>query len=122
MQSTGGLNALACTQSGIAAGYMSMYTYICTHPLAIAYAPWFSVSSWTSLQSGIAGSSSGTWTLSSSFNSDYNSEIAISGTVVIQGNGAVLDASTNGRFFNAKSGGSLTLQSLTLKNGKAQVG
>ena len=78
--------------------------------------------SWTSLGFGIAGSSSGTWNLSSSFSSNYNSEIAISGTVMIQGNGAVLDASTKGRFFNVGSGGSLTLQSLTLQNGKATVG
>ena len=123
MQSTGGLNALACTQSGSSILYE--YAHMHAHapwPLLTLHVLWctlcdFSVSSWTSLKSGIAGSSSGTWTLSG-FSSNYNSEIAISGTVEIQGNGAILDAFTNGRFFNVGSGGSLTLQSLTLQNGK----
>jgi hypothetical protein len=69
--------------------------------------------------------SSGTVELSASFDStDFNShqQIMISETVVINGNGAVLDAararsSGMANFFWVKAGGSLTLDSLTLKNG-----
>ena len=82
------------------------------------------VTSWASLQDAIlkVGPGSSNWALLTSFNSSYTSEIEIAGTTVIQGNGTVLDAMGKGRFFNVKGGGSLTLQSLTLKNGKESVG
>jgi hypothetical protein len=41
--------------------------------------------------------------------------------VTVLGQGAVLDASNQGRFFNIDSGASLTLKDLTLQHGNGQV-
>jgi hypothetical protein len=55
------------------------------------------------------------------FTSDYSSQITIPSNtnITIRGNGAVLDASQKGRFFNVTNDASLTLHSLTLQNGSA---
>lgn len=77
-------------------------------------------SNWTQLKT--ASTVSGTYTLAGrSFNcSDYDSQIVIGNgvDVTILGNGAVLDAARNGRFFQVNSGASLSLSSLTLQNGR----
>jgi hypothetical protein len=58
-------------------------------------------------------------TLAPGFTCDYDSQIAVSaGTnVTIHGNGAVLDAAKQGRFFNVPSGAALALDHLVLQNG-----
>ena len=78
------------------------------------------VSSWTNLKTSISGAATGTSIeLTAAFNSNYDSEISISGkSITINGNGAVLDAGKNGRFFYLTSSASLTLYSVTLQNGK----
>ena len=58
-------------------------------------------------------------TLAPNFTCDYESEIPIpTGTnVTIHGNGAVLDAAQQGRFFNVSYGATLALDHLTLQHG-----
>jgi hypothetical protein len=85
-------------------------------------APPVQVSSWTELKSAI-GAAVGPLSidLAATFNCNYDSEIYISGSnkiITINGNGAVLDANTNGRLFYLEAGASLTLRSVTLQNGK----
>jgi hypothetical protein len=76
------------------------------------------VSSWTSLKGRISGGATSI-ELTAAFNSNYDSEISISGkSITINGNGAVLDAGKAGRFFYLASSASLTLYSVTLQNGK----
>jgi hypothetical protein len=96
------------------------------------------VSSWVELRSAIdlysyesnIGAAVGPLSidLAATFNSNYDSEIAISESfsgsnkiITINGNGAVLDAKTNGwkrRLFSLESGAFLTLRSVTLQNGE----
>jgi hypothetical protein len=67
------------------------------------------------------GSGSATFALDADFDgSDCASEIPIRGggtNVTIHGNGAVLDAAQNGRFFSVSSGATLALDHLTLQHG-----
>jgi hypothetical protein len=89
------------------------------------------VASWTSLATQIsaAGTTSTAFVLSPQFACDYPS-VAMAGEILIDagaqitvfGDGAVLDASRNGRFFKVMPGGSLTLNDLTLKNGRTSAG
>ena len=80
------------------------------------------IRSWTGAGTSIAhipSGSSGTVVFAADFTCDYDSEIPIpTGTnVTIHGNGAVLDATRKGRFFNVNSGGTLALDHLTLQHG-----
>jgi hypothetical protein len=58
-------------------------------------------------------------TLAPDFTCDYGSQITVSAdtNVTIRGNGAVLDAAKQGRFFNVPSGAALALDHLVLQNG-----
>jgi hypothetical protein len=82
-----------------------------------------SPAAWTGLSESITNipsSGSATFSLDVDFDcSDYASEIPIrAGTnVTIHGNGAVLDAAQQGRFFNVDSGATLALDHLTLQHG-----
>ena len=70
--------------------------------------------------SDIKNGSVGVVNFSADFNcSDYDQMITITGNVTVQGNHAVCDAKGNGSFFLVKSGASLALFSMTLKNGYA---
>jgi hypothetical protein len=85
--------------------------------------PDLSPAAWTGLSKSIKNipsSGSATFALDVDFDcSDYDSEIPIpTGTnVTVHGNGAVLDAAQNGRFFSVYSGGTLALNHLTLQRG-----
>ena len=61
--------------------------------------------------------------LAPDFTCGYDSQITVSaGTnVTIHGNGAVLDAAQQGRFFNVYSGATLALDHLTLQHGSGSV-
>jgi predicted outer membrane repeat protein len=85
------------------------------------------VHSWAQASASIANITSGltgTVTFAADFDcSDYTAEIVVSGNVTVRGNGAVCDAGQNGRFFWLNSERSaLALDSMTLKNGSADVG
>jgi predicted outer membrane repeat protein len=76
------------------------------------------ISSWADLKAATSNAS-GTFVLTGqAFHNNYTSEIRIaSGTnVTVIGNGAVVDATTKGRFFVVN--GALTLQSLIMTHGK----
>ena len=63
-------------------------------------------------------------TLAPDFTCDYDSQITISAStnVTIHGNGAVLDAAKQGRFFTVPSGAALALDHVVLQNGFAGDG
>jgi hypothetical protein len=69
----------------------------------------------------VAMATSGTYTLAPAFSMDGYSGTHIELTqgvdVTVLGHGAVLDASSKGRFFFIDSGASLTLKDLTLQHG-----
>jgi hypothetical protein len=77
------------------------------------------VGTWTNLKASVYATPGGNFTLDPTFDSDYDTEIAVTSRVSIQGNCAVLDTSGSGRFFSVWAGGSLTLESITLANGHA---
>ena len=58
-------------------------------------------------------------TLAPGFTCDYDSQISVSAStnVTIHGNGAVLDAAKQGRFFTVPSGAALALDHVVLQNG-----
>ena len=58
-------------------------------------------------------------TLGPGFTCDYDSQITVSAStnVTIHGNGAVLDAAKQGRFFTVPSGAALALDHVVLQNG-----
>ena len=60
-------------------------------------------------------------TLAPGFTCDYDSQITVSAStnVTIHGNGAVLDAAKQGRFFEVPSGAALALDHVVLQNGFA---
>jgi hypothetical protein len=83
------------------------------------------LASWASLAN--AAATSGTYTLAPSFSmSGYSGgnglQLASGVAVTVLGQGAVLDASSKGRFFTIAQGASLTLKDLTLQNGEAVSG
>jgi predicted outer membrane repeat protein len=74
--------------------------------------------SWINLRSLVSNSENLTVTLDPNFKSDYDSEIILRGKrVVIFGNGAIVDAGSQGNMFQLLSGSELELHSITLKNG-----
>jgi predicted outer membrane repeat protein len=79
------------------------------------------VYSWRGLAAQIGASTGGglTITLGANFDCDYDAQITIPQftKITIEGNGAVLDAAQQGRFFYLSSGSTLTLYSLTLQHG-----
>ena len=76
-------------------------------------------SSWTDIRKAIPSSGAATMTLAPGFTCDYDSQITVSAStnVTIHGNGAVLDAAKQGRFFYVPSGAALALDHLVLQNG-----
>jgi hypothetical protein len=78
-------------------------------------------SSWTGIRNATPTSGAATMTLAPGFTCDYDSQIDVpAGTnVTIHGNGAVLDAAKNGRFFNVQSYATLALDHLVLQNAHA---
>jgi hypothetical protein len=79
------------------------------------------VATWAGLAA--AAATSGTYTLASAFSMDGYSNgsnqiyLATGHTVTVVGQGATLDASNKGRFFNIDIGASLTLKNMTLHHG-----
>ena len=72
-------------------------TNLSRHPFQVA------VSNWTDLKSVVSGGATSIELLPA-FISNYDSEISISGNdITINGNGVVLDAGQNGRFFSLLS-------------------
>ena len=63
-------------------------------------------------------------TLAPGFTCDYDSQITVSAStnVTIHGNGAVLDAAKQGRFFTVPSGAALALDHVVFQNGFADDG
>ena len=79
-------------------------------------------STWTSLSFRLLGVGDATIILDAAFNSNYDTQINITGKkVTIWGNNAVLDARHQGRFFNLLNS-ELELHSVTLRNGIALNG
>ena len=81
------------------------------------------VQTWAQLTANISAigqGSAGRFNFTADFDcSDYDQMITITGNVTVQGNHAVCDAKGDGSFFLVKSGASLALFLMTLKNGYA---